>query len=116
MQQKHCHRLAYNVAPADNNAVFAAHVHACFSDKLHNSRGSAWQKTEIAYHDMAHVFRVESVNVLFGTDSIYYRILVYLLWQRELHQYSVYLIVIVKLFNKLQKLRFGSLLRQSILI
>ena len=115
MEQEHCHRLAHDIASADNYAVLAAHIYSCVGNKLHYACRGAGEEGIIAYHYMSHVFGVECVDVLFGADSVDNGCLVYLLGERELYQYAVYSAVVIELVNEVKKLCLGSLLGEGVL-
>ena len=102
MQKQHSLWLTNDIASANHYALFACNVSARWLDKLHNASRCAWQKTVIAYHYFAHIYRVESVNVLVRSDVIYYHFIVKVLWQWELNEYSVHSVVVIELFDKVE--------------
>ena len=69
VEEEHCHGLADNVAPADDNAVFARRLDFLVMQHLDYARRSAGQKHAAARHYRADILRMEAGNVLFGRDA-----------------------------------------------
>ena len=59
---------------------------------------------------------MESVNVLFGKNVVDDYLVVKMLWQRQLNEYAVDLVVLVELVNQRQQLLLGGLLGQRVLV
>ena len=95
LKKEHAHRLAYNIASADYDAVFAGNVNFILRQKLHNAGGSARQKIVVAYHNMADIFGVKGVNIFVGADGVYNGFFVNVLRERKLNQKSGYAVIIV---------------------
>ena len=104
VKQKHCHRLTNDIGATDNHALLTANLNSALLEQYHNARGGARQKIVISDHNLAHVIRVERVNVLFRLDLEEHLGFVKMLGERKLHKNSVNLIVIIKSFNKGYKL------------
>ena len=68
-EHEHCHGLADNVAPADDNAVFARRLDFLVMQHLDYARRSAGQKHIAAGHHRADILRMEAIDILFGRDA-----------------------------------------------
>ena len=100
VEQQHSHRLAYDVTSADYNALLALDGDIIRMEHFHNARGCAGQEVKFAQHDFSDIYGMERVNVLLGADSFDYRLIVKVLWQRKLNQYSVDVLFFVELIDQ----------------
>ena len=90
-------RLAHDVAPADNDHLGALNLGAGTDKQLLDASRGAGHIVRLAYHQLAHVHRVEAVNILLGVDGVEDFLLVEVLGQRQLDQDAVNLGVLIEL-------------------
>ena len=68
VQQQHGHRLADDVAAADDDAALALNRDAGRVDEVDAARRGAGQEVEVADHDLADIDGVEGVDILSRVD------------------------------------------------
>ncbi|MCY1537644.1 hypothetical protein D9M68_731490 [compost metagenome] len=95
-QQHHGHRLADDVAAADDHGVLAAQVVADRFEHLHAAVRRAGPEARGAGHQRAGAGHVEAVDVLGGRDGLDDLLAVHVLGQRQLNEDAVHLGVVVE--------------------
>ncbi len=94
------HRLADNVAPADDNAVLSRRIDARRAEELPNPGGRAGDESiPLPDEHLADVHRMEAVHILGGMDAPHHRVGIDLPGQRHLHEDAVDLRIGVQLID-----------------
>jgi hypothetical protein len=106
-QQHHGHRLADDVAAADDHRVLAAQVVADGFEHLHAAVRRAGPEAGGAGHQRAGAGDVEAVHVLGGRDGLDDLLAVHVLRKRQLHQDAVHLRVVVERTDAGQQVGFA---------
>ena len=112
-EEKQCHRLADDVASADDNAVFTVGAYAVFGEQTHDSGGSAGGESVKTESYSADVCRMECVNVLRRRYRFDDLALVDALRERKLNKYAVDSFVSVQALHEAYKFILGSVFRED---
>ena len=91
------HRLAYNIASAEDNALFTAYVDVVVIKKINNACGGARQEAIVTDEYFTYVFGMKCVYVLLRGDSIDNALLIDVRRERELNENAVNLWVVIEL-------------------
>ncbi len=85
-------------------------------EHFHYARGCAGQEIVLAEHDFADVHRMKSIDVLFGINRLYNRLVIEVLRQRKLYENAVDVLFGVEGLYKVEQLLLGRFGRQSVLL
>src|SRR4051812_21052640 len=96
-QKEQCQRFSDDVAPADDDRLFAGDLDSRTLQDLDDSRGRARERRWIPEREPAHVFGMKAVNILRRVYRFKYSRLRDLGRQRQLNQYSVNVLAAIKL-------------------
>ena len=115
VQEQHRHRLADDIAAADNDAAFAFDHNTGRADQLDDAGRRAGQERVVADHDPPHVVRVEGVDILARVDMLNHELFVQMLRQRGLHENAVDFFIRIQLFDQCEQLFLRRFRGQNVL-
>jgi len=116
VKKKHCLRFTHDVASSYNYTLFSAYVNVCQTDKFHNACRCAGEKIKVANHNLAHIYGMECIDILFGKNSQKHLFAVNTLGKRKLYQYSINFFFIIKSIDKLQEFFLSSLFGKGVFL
>ena len=105
MKQKHRHRFSDDIRASYHNAFLAGYIYPRFLYQLHYSGWCTRHKIVAACHYFPNIYRMESIDILFRIYRVYYLLLIVVLRQRQLTEYTRNSTVFVELIYERQKLR-----------
>ena len=84
-QHQKCHRLAYDIASADHNAVLSFDINLRTLQKLDDSRWCTRYESRSSNTQAANALRMESIHILLRRDRIDDLLFIDVLRNRKLH-------------------------------
>ena len=115
-EQQVRHRLADDLAAADDDGATALELDAVLVEQLHASRGRGRNERRVSEIELAGAHRMEAVDVLRRRDEARRSAAVELLRQGQLDEDAVHLVVSVEPLDELAQLLGRSLGRQPVVV
>ncbi len=103
-EEEHRHRLADDLAAADDDRLLPSQLHSVLLEHHHHTRGRSRDEERLAEIQTAGVQNVEAVDVLVGIDGAEHRRLVHVIWKRQLDEDAVDLRVVVEVVDERENL------------